>query len=180
MIGQSTTGLRPIVNFVVSRDEDQMNLIVEKTPRIKWYSDLRPFFSEIEALVQSYVWLWTDIETDVPVPFEYDPMRMNWISGPTLFGFVSQGPQFVWSVLSAIPAEKEQHARSLNCQPYADMNREFWIGTPKPQHPDADFEIVCWDASATLVIGANEFVADAFRDAYPDASDLDIANSRRA
>lgn len=106
-------------------------------------------------------------------------MGRYWISGPELFRFVEEGPLFGWSVLSAIPAEREPHAKALDVSPYADGNPNLWTGKPEPQHPDADFEIVCWDSSCTLVIGANDVVAAAFRSAYPDALDLDLANSVR-
>jgi hypothetical protein len=157
-----------------------MNLIAEKSPRIKWYSDLRPFFSVIESRVQNYVWLWTDVEVGAPIPVDADAARRYWISGFALLQFVAEAPQFVWSVLSAIPPMKEQHARSIDRVPCADGNRNLWIGSPRPQHPDADFEVVCWDASCTLLIGADEEIAAAFRSAYPDALDLDLVIAQHA
>jgi len=45
-----------------------MNLIVEKSPRIKGFSDLRPFFCELEPLVDRNLWLWSDVEVNAPVP----------------------------------------------------------------------------------------------------------------
>lgn len=157
-----------------------MNLIVEKSPQIKWYTDLYPFFSRIESIVRSYTWLWTNVDLLAPIPFEEDAPDVYWISGDALVEFVTNRPQFIWSVLSAISPNNVGAARKLDCYPYADGNRGLWINSPKPQHPHAEFEIVCWDSGATLLIGGKGEVLDAFLVAYPGAHDLDTDNQARS
>lgn len=149
-----------------------MNLIVEKSRSIKWYTDLYPLFSLIEPSVQQHVWLWSDIEVDCDLPVPCVEQGYSWIDGNNLFEFVCQRPQFVWSVLSAIPIKKVEVATNASCIPYTDGNSDFWQGKAKPQHPMADFEIVCWDASATLLIGVDSVPSEAFRLAYPDAEEF--------
>ena len=156
------------------------NLIVDKSPSIKWYTDLFPFFSLIESTVRRYDWLWTDVEVDAALPVPSNDKGIYWLSGDALLEFVEQHPQFIWSVLSAIPPDSKNAATAVDCIPFADGNRSFWTGSPRPQHPNAMFEVVCWDSSSTLLIGADEPLADAFCRAYPGAVDLDAENSRRS
>lgn len=152
------------------------NLIIEKSKAIRWYSDLQPFFSLMEPVVRSHRWLWSDVDVYAPLPIPDNDCGWYLIDGDTLFNFVQPGPQFVWSVLSALSHDAVVELPNLETVPYADGNSNFWHGSPKPQFPDAEFEVVCWDASATLLIGADEAVANAFRMAYPDARDLDELN----
>ena len=155
------------------------NLIIEKSPTIAWYSDLNPFFTLIESTIRERRWLWTDVDitSDLPVPSNDHDRYL--IDGDTLFDFALNRPQFVWSVLSALRPDADFDPTALDSAPYADGNPNFWTGSPRPQFPDALFEIVCWDSSATLLIGAPDNVADAFRAAYPGTLDLDMENRSR-
>ena len=156
-----------------------MNLIVEKSERIKWYTDLFPFFDQISDVVTQHEWLWTDDEVVSELPeHKTDEHQRKWVDGATLIQFVRNRPQFVWSVLSAIDPNDVDNARSDSTYPSADGNGNLWLGTPQPQHPCAKFEIVCWDSTATLLINANEALANAFRNAYPGCIDLDELNAR--
>ena len=145
-----------------------------------WYTDLYPLFSRVESVVRKHTWHWSDVDVNARLPVACDHRGSCWIEGDNLFEFVRRRPQFCWSVLSAIPAELSQVAMEANDVPFADGNRGFWEGSPNPQHPMAVFEIVCWDSSATLLIGADEHLAEAFRSAYPDAVDLDAKNQLRS
>jgi hypothetical protein len=155
-----------------------MNLIVEKVPRIKWYTDLHPFVAALGAVIDDYVWRFDDVDSVASFPNETE-LGVWYLLGSDMQMLVSDHPQFSWAVISAIP--HHQHEESLNIakQPYADGNPAFWTGSPKPQHPLSEFELVCWDASATLLIGADENIAAAFRTAYPEAIDLDRLNQDR-
>jgi hypothetical protein len=158
-----------------------MNLIVEKSPEIAWYTNLFPFLDRLGPRVDDYVWLLTSVELDVGMlPFRETPSNSYWVDGKSLVRFVEGArPQFIWAVLSAIPTKDEPLARLQDCCPFADGNRGFWTGTPHPQHPYAKFEVVCWDSTLTLLIGANEDIAECFRRAYPGAIDLDAENAKR-
>ncbi|TWU18495.1 hypothetical protein [Allorhodopirellula heiligendammensis] len=155
------------------------NLIIENSPTIQWYSDLFPFFSLIESTIRSHYWLWTDVDVTSELPVPPNDHDRYLIDGDVLFDFTLKRPQFVWSVLSALPADTNCDPAALESAPYADGNSELWRGSPRPQLPDAHFEIVCWDSSATLLIGASGNVADAFLMAYPDARYLDVDNQSR-
>ncbi len=148
------------------------NLIIEQSPTIEWYSDLYPLFARIESIVHNHIWLWTDVEVTSELPVRESDRGIYWLSGETLLGFVETRPQFVWSVLSAIPIASEDSARNCDVVPYADGNRALWSANSKPQHPSAVFEVVCWDASATLLIGASSEINTAFRAAYPGCTAL--------
>ena len=153
------------------------NLIVEKSRSINLYTDLQPFFSLIEPVVRKHRWLWSDVDVYAELPIADNDCGWYLIDGDTLFDFVQTRPQFVWSVLSALRPDAVVDPGSSETVPYADGNPDFWHGSPRPQCPDAEFEVVCWDASATLLIGADETVANAFRMAYSDAHNLDDLNT---
>lgn len=148
-----------------------MNLIVERAPDIKWYSDLYPFVTALGAYADNFCWLCTGGEV-FPSVREF-PDGSYWLSAADLREIIEPRYAFGWCVLSAIPLADVSAAMTVDCYPYADCNPGFWIGSPKPQHPMADFEVVCWDSSATLLIGASQTVAAAFLVAYPSAVDLD-------
>lgn len=157
-----------------------MNLIVEKSPEIRWYTNLSPFVSRARHRVEQYTWLVTDLEINGDWPFHEVRAGACWLGGQELARYVSEvHPQFIWAVLSAIRAGREQVAKGEDVCPYADGNPNFWKGSPRPQHPFADFEIVCWDSSATLLIGGDEELSDYFKDAYPGTLDLDAENGKR-
>jgi hypothetical protein len=160
--------------------QQAMNLIVERAPAIKWYTDLYPFVKALGIHADDFCWLCTGgLEYDFALE---SPDAGYWLLATELRESVESHPIIAWGVLSAIPSEVLSAAKTINCYPYADGNRGFWTGSPKPQHPLAAFEVVCWDSSATLLIGGSPRVADAFQAAYPSAIDLDalIAKHDRA
>ncbi|WP_236696674.1 hypothetical protein [Rhodopirellula islandica] len=118
-----------------------------------------------------------DLTCELPVPPNNSDRYL--VDGDTLYDFALNRPQFVWSVLSALPASADFDPTILDSVPYADGNADLWHGSPRPQFSDASFEIVCWDSSATLLIGASDDVANAFLAAYPDARNLDTDNQSR-
>ena len=158
------------------------NLIIEKSPTIKWYSDLHPFFALVESTVREHRWLWTDVDVNAALPIPDNDVGHYLIDGGQLFDFAAGRPQFNWSVLSALPSDYDFDPAVIprESMPYADGNPHFWHGSPRPQFSDAIFEIVCWDSSATLLIGADgPDLLDAFRTAYPGTLDLDVENRSR-
>jgi hypothetical protein len=84
--------------------------------------------------------------------------------------------QFVWAVFSALLIGARPATEKA---PYAEGNAHLWEGSPKPQLPEAVLEIVCWDSSCCLLIGASEELATSFRESFPQALDLDAQNDRR-
>lgn len=155
-----------------------MNLIFENVPHVRWYSDLKPFVAALDARLYDYIWRFDVAEGPIPDNCRQDDEY--WIlTGEAFADLVEDHPQFTWAVVSAIAKQCSRKQINAECAPYADGNPSFWTGSPKPQHPYAEFEIVCWDSSATLLIGADESIAAAFRTAYPEAIDLDRENEDR-
>lgn len=155
-----------------------MNLIFEKVPRISWYSDLAPFAAAMACRLHDYTWRFDAVEGVAP-PHGKECDDYWVLTGQAFADLVERHPQFVWAVISAIPKHCSDAQVHAQCEPFADGNTTFWTGMPRPQHPFAEFEIVCWDASATLLIGAQETIATVFRIAYPESTDLGCANENR-
>ncbi|WP_146576744.1 hypothetical protein [Neorhodopirellula pilleata] len=155
-----------------------MNLIFEKAPHVRWYSDLKPFVTALASRLDEFVWRFDAVEGAFPPQGQEDDDF--WIlSGNAFADLVEDHPQFTWAVVSALAKHCSGDEINALCVPYADGNPTFWTGSPRPQHPFAEFEIVCWDGSATLLIGADESIAAAFQTAYPEAIDLDRENEDR-
>ena len=156
-----------------------MNLIYEKVSGVRWYSDLQPFVVKLGARINDYWWRFDEVDTAIELP-KHAIANQCWVlTSQELASLVHNHPQFIWAVVSAIPTNLEKSKVARPVEIYADGNPNFWSGSPTPQHPDAAFEIVCWDASATLLIGADHELAKAFLSAYPGARDLDAKNADR-
>lgn len=141
-----------------------------------------PFFALIESTIRDHRWLWSDVDITSQLPVPQNVHDRYLIEGDTLFEFTRGQPQFIWSVLSALPADYDIDPTQLpeESVPYADGNAQLWTGSPRPQYSDALFEIVCWDSSATLLIGVDNFrILEAFGTAYPGSVDLNVQNRSR-
>ena len=150
-------------------------MILEKSEFVRYYTFLDALFNGIEEFRKSY-WLISDHELN-----HDEAERLNshpvLISGEKLRKLLSEvKTQFIWGVLSAFENPEIDLNQPL---PFADGNPEFWSGSPRPQHPDASFEIVCWDSSCTLFVGVNSRVAVQLKKIFPDIKDLDMENQRR-
>jgi len=152
-----------------------MNLIIEKSKFVDYYTYLDPIFSSIPEFREMY-WLISDLEvTYCPDTRLHDDPVL--IDGKSLNEIVQRNKiQFIWAVLSGFIKKPKRIPEEL---PYADGNPDFWKGIPKPQAIGAEIEIVCWDSTYTLFINANEHVAAKLKELYPDIQDLDKNNETR-
>jgi hypothetical protein len=151
-----------------------MNLILEKTDQVPWFTNMRDVFDAAEIAPQDYDWYVSDIETNwTPAGFTTED---QWLSGEELAAFVLEHQvQFIWAVFSAMP-------KGFRCTPSTAPNvydnPNYWNGTePAPQLDGALFEIACWDSSATILINLPEQSAYAFVSRYSDTRPLATARS---
>lgn len=149
-----------------------MNLILETTDSVRIFTFPAPMLHALGVQATSYDWFVSDLETNRAVP------RLSgndeWLTGEALQAILD-GPevQFIWGVLSAVPKGMRP---PVEVAPFADGNPTFWrAGELRPQLPSAVFEIVCWDSSATLLIGLSEEQATSFQLRYSDAKPLSEA-----
>ena len=142
-----------------------MNLILQKTEQVKFFTDMKEVFCALRIGCSDYDWYVSDIETNCCSIAE------GWHSGDELEETISSNDiQFIWAVFSAFPKGTRF---TVNESPYADGNPEYWSGSePKPQLEGAAFEIACWDSSATILIGVNSELAKNFKSAYKDTIEL--------
>lgn len=146
-----------------------MNLILENTDQVRFFTKMDDVFAAAEIRPQDYDWYLSDIETNVnPNGFSKGD---QWISGEELATLIQeQELQFVWAVFSAVPKGFRSEA---SAPPYADGNPEYWNGKElTPQLKGALFEIACWDSSATILIGLPEHAQRAFMARYSDTRPL--------
>jgi hypothetical protein len=146
-----------------------MNLILEKTGQVRFFTDMRKVFTAAEIAPQDYDWYVSDIETNfTPEGFSADD---QWMRGEELASFISkQEIQFIWGVFSAVPKGSRP---TVSERPYADGNPYYWNGRdPAPQLKGALFEIACWDSSATILINLPKHAVRAFMANYSDTQPL--------
>ena len=145
-----------------------MNLILEKTKQVKFFTNMREVFVALDIGCSDYDWYVSDLETN-----GY-PVAEGWHSGEELEITINQNDiQFIWAVFSAFPRGMRTEVKD---QPYVYDNPTYWNGSePTPQLKGAAFEIVCWDSSATILIGIQPKLANNFMAAYSDTTNLSEA-----
>jgi hypothetical protein len=150
-----------------------MNLILENSPDVPYFTDVGATLQALGVEPEAYDWLLSDVECNKPMPEL--AAGGQWLTGNEFSQLLKRAPiQFIWGVLSAVtPGARPV----VDVAPFADGNPDFWrVPECPPQLPGAALEIVCWDSSATLLIGISEEMADRFVHAFPDAKRLTPAN----
>jgi len=151
-----------------------MNLILEKTDQVRWFTNMREVFDAADIAPQDYDWYVSDIETNWTPP-GFSPID-QWLSGDALASFLREHEvQFIWAVFSAVP----KGCRSaLLSAPYVEGNPSYWSGEePAPQLDGALFEIACWDSSATILINLPAQAARSFLRKFTDTRPLASARA---
>lgn len=145
-----------------------MNVVLEHSDQVPWYTDFAATLKAMGVNPRLHEWYVSDVETNVAVPMlnEGD----TWISGDELAASLEKPIQFIWAVFSAFPPGVRFE---VDAAPDADGNPNFWRPPEvSPQLPGASFEVVCWDSSATILIGVSSEQAERFCRTYPDAKPL--------
>jgi hypothetical protein len=153
-----------------------VNLILERSDRIRFYTDMRVVLEAAGLRASAFDWYLSDVETNYYGPdFSNDD---RWVSGIELEAFLNvHSVQFIWAVFSAFPVG---YRREVAEAPYVDDNPLYWQGLEvSPQLSDALFEIVCWDSSATILIGLPNEAERRFADVYPETRSLTAASQNR-
>lgn len=137
---------------------------------------MREVFDALPGVLLGHDWLVSEVEVypdwgkgDGPV----------WLTGAELDDLLATEPcQFVWAVFSGVPVG---YRVGLEVVPHAVKNHSFYRGSPRPQLPGAELEIVCIDGGSCLLIGLSEELAAGFRSAFPgEVDDLDEENRNRS
>lgn len=119
---------------------------------------------------RDFDWYISDLETNLII----SELRNgdDWISGDVLEHVLNTpGLQFIWAVFSAFAPGTGGF--EVADPPSADGNGRYWRApNVQPQLDGALFEIVCWDSSATLLIGLPEANQLLFLNTNPDAKCL--------
>ncbi|WP_445366146.1 hypothetical protein ACJJJB_09605 [Microbulbifer sp. ANSA001] len=103
-----------------------MNLILEGTDQVKFFTNIKEVFSALNISCHDYDWFVSDIETNDLVISE------GWHSGFELEKTItSNDVQFIWAVFSAFPIGTRFAVAE---PPYVDGNSNYWNASePKPQ-----------------------------------------------
>jgi hypothetical protein len=150
-----------------------MNLILEKTNQVLYFTNMREVLVAASISAADYDWYISDVETNYGPAKEFS-LGDCWVSGEELADILQRKDlQFNWAVFSAVP--KGFRSVVMN-PPYADGNSEYWNGQDiAPQLVSALFEIVCWDSSATILIGLPAQAGESFKRHFHDSSPLSAA-----
>jgi len=82
----------------------------------------------------------------------------------------AQNIQFIWAVFSAVPVGFRRRIKNI---PFVNISPFYWNGSAiNPQLKGANFEVACWDSSATILVGLIENLAKNFLNSFPDAVEL--------
>jgi hypothetical protein len=96
-----------------------MNLILEKTDQVSWFTNMRDVFEAANIASQDYDWYISDIETN------WTPSRFSqgdqWMPGDELVSLLREHEvRFIWAVFSAVP---KGFARRLRFHPWPTATR---------------------------------------------------------
>lgn len=147
-----------------------MNLVLEHPAPVPYFTDMRATLDNAGIAPGDFDWFVSDLETNLPVP-----QLGNgdiWIHGTDLVQVLeTPGLQFIWAVFSAFALGEA--GKKVESPPVADGNGRYWRPpSAVPQLPGACIEIVCWDSSATILIGLNDVQAARYLIANPHARAL--------
>lgn len=138
------------------------NLILESEPSIRYYTNMHGMMEILGwKICRQHRWLVNHIERNDDDTFA-DP---SVFAGAELERWLREHPyeQYIWGVFSAFAPDAEI---DLSILPDAE-SPDFWQPNAQPQHPQALFEIVCWDSTCTLFIGLPDKLAQRVVAAFP-------------
>ena len=138
------------------------NLILESEPSIRYYTNMHGMMEILGwETCRQHRWLVNHIESNDDNTFA-DP---SVFAGAELERWLREHPyeQYIWGVFSAFAPDAEI---DLSVLPDAE-SPDFWQPNAQPQHPQALFEIVCWDSTCTLFIGLPDKLAQRVVAAFP-------------
>lgn len=141
------------------------NLILESEPSIRYYTNMHGMMEILGwEICRQHRWLVNHIERNDDNTFA-DP---SVFVGAELERWLREHPyeQYIWGVFSAFAPDTEI---DLSILPDAE-SPDFWQPNAQPQHPQALFEIVCWDSTCTLFIGLPDKLAQRVVAAFPNAA----------
>jgi hypothetical protein len=145
-----------------------MNLVLESSEQVPFYTDMRSTLTAMGVDASVYDWFVSDVETNITVPALVD--GDVWMTGDELSRMLAHDVQFIWGVFSAVP---RGYRFAVPVPPTVDGNSSFWRPPEvQPQLEGACFEIVCWDSSATVLVGVSSIQAERFLATYPDTMPL--------
>lgn len=152
-----------------------MNLILEKTEQVRFFTNMGDVFAAAGIVPQDYDWYVSDIETNfTPDGFS---SADQWMRGEELASLVQEHEiQFIWAVFSAVP---KGFRSTVSAVPYVEGYPDYWNEKDAaPQLDGALFEIACWDSSATILINLPAEAQRRFIAAYSDTRQLSKARGK--
>lgn len=144
-----------------------MNLLLESTDAVPYFTDVGSTLRSLGVSASEFDWYVSDIETNIVG--DGIPQADGWMNGPELAHCLAQpNLQFIWGVFSAFPRGMRV---DVPRPPAANGNAQLWRDDSplSPQLDGALFELVCWDSSATILVGVTAEQADSYRAAHPQA-----------
>jgi hypothetical protein len=158
-------------------------VVLEHSERMGNRVNLQKVFEAFHNRQVDFNWLITDFEcTSHPPEFQPQAGRPQalWFSGRELTRIIEQNDiQFVWAVLSGFPQQVTLDLNRLDVEPYANGNKSIWAVGAKIQHPLAEVEIVCWDASVILLRSRDADLIRRFNGFFAEAVFLDKYNQMK-
>ena len=162
-----------------------MNLLLERSPRLEFSTDLRAILAALGGRAREYEWLVTDLELlyldplgalqhplPLPVLLSAHADEVMRLSGSELERIAgAYRIQVLWGVFSGFRPDAVPVVSPLDPYPFANGNPDLWKPEVTLQHPTAQVELVCWDSSATLFLSRDADLARRFREQFPDAVD---------
>jgi hypothetical protein len=163
-----------------------MTIIIKDSSRLHFHSDLQKILEPILFELSKMDWLCSEIDLIVPQLVLLDDLPVlkklmdvygdntKWCTF-TGIEFTQllriEGIQYVWAVFSGFLGTAP--ILELEDLPYADCNEKIWTHPSAFQLPDSLIEIVCFDASCTILKFQNDQLAKLILDEFPEGRILE-------
>jgi hypothetical protein len=167
------------------------NLVLGPSLRMPYHTDVQVVFRSLGGAQFDYEWIVTDFEcialghSSLPGDLRYLDNetrlanRAVRFSGMQLQRIVDDHQiQFINGVLSGFRPDNVPEVSTLAPYPIADGLATLWSADATVQHPDAEVEIVCTDASFTSLRTRRRELGERFASYFPGTIDLDSPLSR--
>ncbi len=155
-----------------------MALILQKTNKLDFHTDLRALIEPIRSEFVSCNWLLTNQdymlldykEKGLVKKLDFDSAEIQF-TGKELLNIVdTRNIQFIWGVFCGVKGQIPELAQDQ--LPFADCNPNVWAEPDTFFLQESEIEIICFDGTSTIVKFRNKEVETKFKAHFEEAEIL--------
>ncbi|MBC8054710.1 MAG: hypothetical protein H7Y13_16760 [Sphingobacteriaceae bacterium] len=155
-----------------------MALILQKTDKLEFHTDLRALIAPIKSEFASCNWLLTNQdymvldykEKGLIEKLDHESPKIQFTGTELLKIVETRSIQFIWGVFCGIKGQIPELAQDQ--LPFADCNPNVWSEPDTFFLQESEIEIICFDGTSTILKFRNKEVEEKFRVHFEEAKIL--------